>query len=83
VTGERRQRATAMMVGEVDKRDTADAVKRFSPGVERRCGESSSTGRERTRPLNRNLEAAKMRREPVGTFNEEKKVRWGPVFGNG
>jgi hypothetical protein len=27
-----------MMVGEVDKRDTADAVKRFSPGVERCCG---------------------------------------------
>ena len=31
VTGERGQRAAAMMVGEVDRRDTADAVKRFRP----------------------------------------------------
>ena len=29
VTGERGQRAAAMMVGEVDRRETADAVKRF------------------------------------------------------
>jgi hypothetical protein len=29
VTGERGQRAAAIMVGEVDRRDTADAVKRF------------------------------------------------------
>jgi hypothetical protein len=31
VTGERGQRAAAMMVGEVDRRDTADAVKLFRP----------------------------------------------------
>jgi hypothetical protein len=29
VTGERAQRAAAMMVGEVDRRETVDAVKRF------------------------------------------------------
>jgi hypothetical protein len=29
VTGESGQRAAAMMVGEVDRRETADAVKRF------------------------------------------------------
>ena len=29
VTGERGQRAAVMMVGEVDRRETADAVKRF------------------------------------------------------
>jgi hypothetical protein len=39
------------------------------------------TGRGRTWPLNRILEAAKMRREPVGAFSEEKKVKWGAVFG--
>ena len=31
VIGERGQRAAATMVGEVDRRDTADAVKRFHP----------------------------------------------------
>jgi len=35
VTGERGQCAAAMMVGEVDRRETADAVKRFLLGVER------------------------------------------------
>jgi hypothetical protein len=39
------------------------------------------TGRGRTWPLNRILEAAKMRRELVGAFSEEKKVKWGAVFG--
>ena len=29
VTGERGRRAAAMMVGEVDRRETVDAVKRF------------------------------------------------------
>ena len=29
VTGERVQRAAAMMVGDVDRRETADTVKRF------------------------------------------------------
>ena len=29
ITGERGQRATVMMVGEVDRRETADAVERF------------------------------------------------------
>ena len=55
VTEERGQRTTTMMVREVDRRETADAVKRLLR-VERCCGESSSTGRGRTRPLNRILE---------------------------
>ena len=36
VTGERGQRAAAMMVGEVDRRETADAVKR------RKCARKSN-----------------------------------------
>jgi hypothetical protein len=35
VTGERGQHAAAMMVGEVDRRETADAVKLFLLGAER------------------------------------------------
>ncbi len=70
MTGERGQRATAMMVGEVDRRDTvdrletADAVKRFCLELRGCCGELFSTERGLTRPLNRILKAAKMRREP-------------------
>jgi hypothetical protein len=58
VTGEREQRAAAMMVREVDR-------KRFCLELRGCCGEPSSTERGRTRPLNRIVEAAKMRREPV------------------
>jgi len=65
VTGERAPRAAAMMVGEVDGRETADAVKRFCLELRGCCGEPSLTERGRTRPLNRIVEAAKMRREPV------------------
>ena len=45
VTGERGQRAAAIMVGEVDRRETADAVKRFCLEFERCCEELSSTER--------------------------------------
>jgi hypothetical protein len=45
VTGERGQRVAAMMVGEADRRETADAVKRFCLEFERCCEESSSTER--------------------------------------
>src|SRR5271163_3240336 len=89
ITGERGQRATAMMIGEVDRRETvdrcetvdkretvdrcetADAVKRFCLELRGCCGESSSTERGRTRPLNRILEAAKIRREPVWALSEQ------------
>ena len=70
ITGERGQRAAAMMVG-VDRREIADAVKRFCLELRGCCGESSSTGRGRTRPLNRILEAAKIRREPKRALNEQ------------
>jgi hypothetical protein len=80
ITGERDQRAVAMMVGELDRHETEDAVKRFCFGVERCCGEPSSTGRERTRPLNRILEAAQMRREPKRALSKQNE-RWGIVFG--
>ena len=60
VTGERGQRAAAMMVGEMDRRKTADAVKAFLLGVERCCGEPSWTRGGRTRPLNRILELMSM-----------------------
>jgi hypothetical protein len=65
------------MVGEVDRRETvdrhetADAVKRFYLELRGCCGESSSTERGRTRPLNRILEAAKIRREPVWALSEQ------------
>jgi hypothetical protein len=65
------------MVGEVDRRETvdryetADAVKRFCLELRGCCGESSSTERGRTRPLNRILEAAKIRREPVWALSEQ------------
>jgi hypothetical protein len=65
ITGERGQRTTVIMVGEIDRRETANAVKHFCSELRGYCGESSSTERGRTRPLNRILEAAKMRREPV------------------
>ena len=71
ITGERGQRAAAMMVGEVDRRETADAVKRFCLELRGCCGEPSSTERGRMRPLNRILEAAKMRREPVWALSEQ------------
>jgi hypothetical protein len=70
-TGERRQRAAAMRVGEVDRRETADAVMRFCLELRGCCGESSSTERGRTRPLNRILEAARIRREPVWALSEQ------------
>jgi hypothetical protein len=60
-----------MMVGKMDRRETADAVKRFCLELRGYCGESSSTQRERTRPLNRILEAAKIRREPVWALSEQ------------
>ena len=59
------------MVGEVDRRETADAVKRFCLELRGCCGESSSTKRGHTRPLNRILEAAKIRREPVWALSEQ------------
>jgi hypothetical protein len=65
ITGERGQRVTAMMVGEMNRRETADTVKRFGLELKGCCGESSSIEKGRTWPLNRILEAAKMRREPV------------------
>jgi hypothetical protein len=65
VTGERGRRAAAMMIGEVDRRKTAEAVKCFCLKLRGCCGEPSSIERERTRLLNRIAEAAKMRREPV------------------
>ena len=72
ITGERGQRATAMMVGEVDRcetvdrRETADAVsKAFLLGVERILRRVIYIKSGRMRPLNRILEAAKIRREPV------------------
>jgi hypothetical protein len=71
ITGERGQRAAAMMVGEVDRCETADAVKRFCLELRGCCGESSLTERGRTRPLNRILEAAKIRREPVWALSEQ------------
>jgi hypothetical protein len=39
VTGERGQCAAAMMVGEVDRRETVDAVKRFCLELRGCCGE--------------------------------------------
>jgi hypothetical protein len=81
ITGERRQRAAVMMVGEVDRRETADAVKRFCLELRGCCRESSSTERGCTRPLNRILEAAKIRREPKRALSEQNER--GPVFGNG
>jgi hypothetical protein len=77
ITGERGQRATAIMVGEVDRRETidrretADAVKRFCLKLRGCCGESSSTERGRTWSLNRILEAAKIRREPKRALSEQ------------
>ena len=64
ITGERGQHAAATMVGEVDRRETADSVKRYCLELRGYCGDPSSTERERTRPLDRVVEAAKMRREP-------------------
>jgi hypothetical protein len=57
ITGERGQRTTVITVGEMDRRETANAVKRFCLELRGYCGESSSTERGRTRPLNRILEA--------------------------
>jgi hypothetical protein len=71
ITGERGQCAAAMMVREVDRRETADTVKRFCLELRGCCGESSSTQRGRTRPLNRILEAAKIRREPKRALSEQ------------
>jgi len=39
VTGERRRRAAAMMIGEVDRRKTAEAVKCFCLKLRGCCGE--------------------------------------------
>ena len=83
ITGEK----GATMVGEVDRRETvdrhetADAVKRFCLELIGCCGESSSTERGRTRPLNRILEAAKIRREPVWALSEQNER--GLVLGTG
>jgi hypothetical protein len=54
-----------MMVGKVDRRETADAVKRFCLELRGCCGESSSTERGRTQPLNRILEGAKCEESPL------------------
>jgi hypothetical protein len=67
VTGEREQRAAAVMVREVDR-------KRFCLELRGCCGEPSSTQRGRTRPLNRILEAAKIRREPKRALNEQNQM---------
>jgi hypothetical protein len=78
ITGERGQRATAMMVGEVDRcetvdrHETTDAVKRILLRVERMLRRVIfDRERGRTRPLNRILEAAKIRREPVWALGEQ------------
>src|SRR5205085_10334962 len=71
ITGERGQRAAVLMIGEVDRRETADAVKHFYLELRRYCGESSSIQRGRTRPLNRILKAAKIRREPVWALSKQ------------
>ena len=70
ITGEGGQRAVAMMVGEVDSRETANAVRRFCLELRGCCGESFSTERGRTRRLSRILEAVKIRREPVWAPSE-------------
>ena len=80
VTREGGRRATVMMVREVDRRETTDAVKHFFLELRGCCGEPSSTGRGRTQPLNRILEAAQMRREPKRALIEQNE-RWGAVFG--
>jgi hypothetical protein len=65
------------MVGEVDRRETVDRHKTGGRGkafyLELRgcCGESSSTERGRTQPLNRILEAAEIRREPKRALFEQ------------
>jgi hypothetical protein len=71
ITGERGQRAVVIMVREVDRRETADTVKRFCLELRGCCGESSSTQRGRTRPLNRILEAVKIRRESKRALSEQ------------
>jgi hypothetical protein len=71
ITGERGQRAAVMMVGKVDRREIEDAVKRFCLKLRGCCGESSSTERGRTRPLNRILEAAEIRGEPKRALSEQ------------
>ena len=71
ITGERGQRAAVMMVGKVDRREIDDAVKRFCLELRGSCGESSSTEKGRTQPLNRILEAAKKRREPKRALSEQ------------
>jgi hypothetical protein len=60
IPGEKGQRAAALMDGEVDRLETADAVKCFGLELRGCCGEPSSTERGHTRPLNRILEAVKM-----------------------
>jgi hypothetical protein len=59
------------MVGEVDRRERVDRVKRFCLELRGCCGEPSSTERGRTRPLNRILEVAKIRREPKRALSEQ------------
>ena len=70
-----------MMAGEVDRRETADAVMRFYFELRGCCGESSSTQRGHTRPLNRILEATKIRREPKRALGEQNER--GACFWNG
>jgi hypothetical protein len=58
-----------MMVGEVDRRETTDAVKRCRSELRDAVESPLRQGEDVCGPLNRILEAAKMRREPV--FNEQ------------
>ena len=71
ITGETGQRAAVMMVGKVDGGGTADAVKRFCLELRGSCGEPSSIERGRGWPLNRILEAAKIRKEPKRALSEQ------------
>jgi hypothetical protein len=62
----------------VDKRKTADAVERFYLELRGYYGESSLTERGRTRPLNRILEATKIRRKLKRALSEQNER--GPIF---
>jgi hypothetical protein len=65
ITGERGQRAAAMIVRGVDRRETADAVKRFGLELRGYCGVIFDRERAYAALKSRILEAAEIRGEPV------------------
>jgi hypothetical protein len=68
-----------MIIGEVDRRETADAVKRFCLELRGCCGEPSSTERGRTRPLKwRPWKLPKCEESPNGLSVSE--MRGGALF---